>query len=65
LRSDKRYCLDGLTEGLKSGLTVEGVARVGDVFESPKFFKDGATAGDIQQGAVSFAFFFPYFFFHS
>lgn len=52
LRNDERYCLDGLTEDQKSTLYPAGVARVGDVFEDPKFFKDGVSAGDIQQGAV-------------
>ncbi|KAG0136169.1 large subunit of cytosolic Ca2+-dependent cysteine protease [Tuber indicum] len=52
LRNDGRYCLDGLTEALESELQPAGVARVEEIFEKPKFFKDGVSAGDIQQGAT-------------
>ncbi|RPA96764.1 cysteine proteinase [Choiromyces venosus 120613-1] len=52
LRNDGRHCLDGLTEELESELHPAGVARVEEIFDTPKFFKDGVSAGDIQQGAT-------------
>lgn len=42
-------CLNGLLgEGLVG--TPAAVKRVGDIFESPKFFIDGASAEDVKQG---------------
>ncbi|CUS13992.1 unnamed protein product [Tuber aestivum] len=52
LRNDGRHCLDGLTQDLASELHPAGVARVEEIFDTPKFFKDGVSAGDIQQGAT-------------
>ncbi|OXV08572.1 hypothetical protein Egran_03665 [Elaphomyces granulatus] len=49
LKGGSRDCLDGLLRGA-SDLRPKGVKRVSDVFEKPKFFLDGPTAGDVRQG---------------
>lgn len=50
LKSGKRDCLDGL---VSDGWTMypKAVKRVGDIFEAPVFFEEGASAGDIRQGS--------------
>ena len=55
LNFDGRFCLDMLYiqppwQDGSAKLNPGSVARVGDIFEEPVFFKEGATAGDIQQG---------------
>ncbi|PUU83747.1 hypothetical protein B9Z19DRAFT_1071564 [Tuber borchii] len=52
LQGNGRYCLDGLTEDLKSKLAPAGIARVEEIYDKPEFFKDGVSAGDIRQGAT-------------
>lgn len=51
LTLDGRFTLDGLTAQQDSALVPRGIARVPDLFENPVFFKDGAKAGDIEQGS--------------
>jgi hypothetical protein len=41
-------CRDGDPE---SSAIPEGVKRVGDIFEDPKFFVEGASSNDIRQGS--------------
>jgi Calpain family cysteine protease len=41
-------CRDGEPE---SSAIPEGVKRVGDIFEDPKFFVEGASANDVRQGS--------------
>ncbi|PWW77978.1 cysteine proteinase [Tuber magnatum] len=53
LRNDGRYCLDGLTEDLQSELHPAGVARVEEIFDTPKFFKDGVSAGRFARAATT------------
>jgi hypothetical protein len=48
---NQNNCIHGLLE--PGELKPATSARVAEIFEEPKFFKDGATAGDIQQGEVS------------
>ncbi|KAF3939988.1 Calpain-8 [Dactylella cylindrospora] len=45
-----RYCIDGFS--YNSNLTPKGVKRIDEIFDKPSFFKDGATPGDIRQGAT-------------
>ncbi|KAI9759196.1 MAG: hypothetical protein M1835_000439 [Candelina submexicana] len=44
-----RDCLDGLTRR-NTKLVPESAKRVGDIFENPQFYIDGATASDVRQG---------------
>lgn len=55
LTLDETYCLQGLIRRPDSPSShPEARARVDQIFEDPVFFKDGATAGDVEQGGVSF-----------
>ena len=42
-------CLMGLGDD-ELGLTPQGVKRIGDIFDDPKFYVEDATASDIRQG---------------
>jgi len=50
LTLDQDYCLEGLEPRIDGA--PETSARVDEIFEDPVFFKDGATAGDVEQGMV-------------
>ncbi|KAI5778455.1 hypothetical protein EDC01DRAFT_345403 [Geopyxis carbonaria] len=50
LLNDTHFCIHGLVNECSS--FPQRVARVEDLFENPKFFQDGAQAGDITQGCV-------------
>lgn len=49
LKMGTYYCLNGLIGGDGPGVPAS-VKRVGDIFEDPKFFIDGASAEDVKQG---------------
>lgn len=38
------------TSDIECNLQPKGVKRVGDIFDKPEFFKNGATASDVRQG---------------
>lgn len=50
LTLDESFCLDGLLGNRESGSPTTS-ARVAEIYDEPVFFKDGATAGDVEQGA--------------
>ncbi|KAJ9269108.1 hypothetical protein DTO212C5_4791 [Paecilomyces variotii] len=49
LKSGRRDCLDGLS-GTNDELRPKGVKRVTEIFENPRFYINGPTAGDVRQG---------------
>ncbi|KAI9718699.1 MAG: hypothetical protein M1812_003873 [Candelaria pacifica] len=49
LKWGRRNCLDGLTQR-NPNLVPESAKRVGDIFDNPHFYIDGATASDVRQG---------------
>ncbi|KAG8847748.1 hypothetical protein FRB91_011448 [Serendipita sp. 411] len=51
LENDMYTCLNGLGGG-DEAYSPAGILRVTEIFESPVFFKDGATSSDIAQGGV-------------
>ncbi|KAI9762418.1 MAG: hypothetical protein M4579_000394 [Chaenotheca gracillima] len=51
LKSEQRDCLNGLTDAMFGPENKPGsVNRVEDMFENPRFYIDGTTAGDVKQG---------------
>ena len=55
LTLDETYCLQGLIRRPDATSSrPEACARVHEIFEDPAFYKNGATAGDVEQGSVSF-----------
>lgn len=50
LKWGRRECLETLSTKKKRVFNPQSVKRVGDIFDKPEFFKDGASAMDIRQG---------------
>ncbi|KAI5814597.1 hypothetical protein BZA77DRAFT_356388 [Pyronema omphalodes] len=52
LSLDEEYCLNGLLPQGDEDITrnPKTTARVDEIFDEPKFYKDGVTAGDVKQG---------------
>ena len=50
IENDRDLCLHGLVSLDDEPLNPADVMRITDLFDSPTFFKDGASSSDIEQG---------------
>lgn len=52
IENDRDLCLRGLVSPKDESLDPGDVMRITDLFDSPTFFKDGASSSDIEQGGL-------------
>ena len=50
IENDRNLCLHGLHSPHNEALDPADVTRITDLFDSPAFFKEGASSSDIEQG---------------
>ena len=52
IENDRDLCLHGLVSPDDEDLNPADVMRITDLFDSPAFYKDGASSSDIEQGCL-------------